>query len=220
MESLNFFEIVPDEVNNLMLLLHGYGSNANDLLSIGINIKELLPNTAFLFVNAPTPCENHVEGCNQWFSLKTMNLFTILKEIKRSHILLNHLIIEQIKRFNISPNNLIIGGFSQGAMMSLYTGLRQEQQPLGLISFSGMLPDTLETLKKDIRNRTNVCLIHGDLDNVVPYNSMSTAEEIFMALDVPCSSFTIENMRHEINEDALKSAKNFICDLCNNIFLK
>ncbi|MDR0423704.1 MAG: hypothetical protein LBH46_03910, partial [Rickettsiales bacterium] len=181
--KLDFFDIVPDKVSNVLMLMHGYGSTADDLISVGLSVRQLLPDTAVIFVNAPTPCEAGFGY--QWFSLRSMNLFAILKEIKRSHLLLSSLIKEQLDRFGVPPNNLILGGFSQGAMMTLFTGLRLTEKPMCLISFSGMMPDTFETINREIGSRPDVCLVHGDYDNVVPYNSMEKAEEMLKELNVP-----------------------------------
>jgi phospholipase/carboxylesterase len=213
MNKLEHFDIVPDNVDNLLILMHGYGSSGDDLIPVGLSIKQLLPNTAIIFANAPIPCEN---GSGfQWFSMRTMNLFTILKEIKRSHILISHLVKEQLERFNLSTNNLILGGFSQGAMMTMFNGLRSTDKYMALLCFSGMMPDTFETISKEIGSKPDVCLIHGNMDNVVPYDSMSKAEEMLRELDVPFKSYTIDGMMHEINYEALDKVKEFIIDICN-----
>ncbi|MDR3290480.1 MAG: hypothetical protein LBT02_04375 [Rickettsiales bacterium] len=212
--ELDYIDIVPDVVNNVMILLHGYGSSADDLIPVALSLRSLLPTTAFIFVNAPIPCEKGTGGY-QWFSLKTMNLFTILKEIKKSYMTLNKFIDKQLDRFKLTNEYLIIGGFSQGAMMTLYTGPRRLEVPMGLIAFSGMMPDTMETISKEIKVRPETCLIHGTADAVVPYASMGQAEELLKELDIPYEAFTVEEMGHEINDEALEYAKEFITKICN-----
>lgn len=214
-KKLEYLEIIPDKVNNLFILLHGYGADNEDLIALAINFRTLLPNTAFILVNAPCKCDTN---CGyQWFSLKTMNLFSILKEIKISHNLLNKFIDEQLSRFSLENRNLLLGGFSQGAMMTLYTGLRRESEPLGLLSFSGMMAETVETLRKELRCRPETLLIHGTGDRTVPYSNLERAESLLREFDVPFEAHIIHAMGHEINEEAVEYARDFIRKICNKI---
>lgn len=214
-DSLDFVEITPEEVNNVLILLHGYGSNNQDFLNLGVQVMDLLPNTAIISVNGPWKSE--VGDGYQWFSLKTMNLFSILKEIKIASSLLNKFIDSQLKRFNLEDKNLILGGFSQGAMLSLYTGLRRENTPFAVLSFSGMVPDTMETLKKEIKSKPNILLIHGTADKTVPYNSLEKAEYLLREFDVPFEAYSVQDMGHTINDEALEDAREFIKMICNKI---
>ena len=215
-KKLTFIEDIPSNVNNLFFLLHGFASDNKDMMSLGEHFRKLLPSTALISVNAPSVADNNMGGY-QWFSFKTMNVMNILKEIRQSYILLNNLIDEQLKRFKLPPENIFIAGFSQGAMMSLYTGVRREIAPMGIISFSGMMPDTLETLKNNIKSRPEVLLIHGTEDKTLPFESMRTAEKLLREFNIPCESHQIIGMEHEINNQAIEHAKNFIVKVCNNL---
>jgi phospholipase/carboxylesterase len=210
--KLNYLEIIPKHVKNILFLLHGYGTDAENILGLGLKFKDLLPYTAILSVNAPCICEANSNGY-QWFSLKTMNLFSILKEIKFSYELLTDFIDEQLKRFNLNEGDIIICGFSQGAMMSLYTGLRRKSAPIALLSFSGMLPDTVGTLKKEIKSKPKVFLCHGTSDNVVPYSSLEKTENILREFDIKYESYSIQDMGHMIDEECIENARKFIKNL-------
>lgn len=214
-KKLDFLEIVPNTVNNLFILLHGYGSDNEDMLSLGLTFRPLLPNTAIVSVNGPWEADKG--GGYQWFSLRTMNLFSILREIKVSYNLLNVFIDEQLKRFSLEDKNLLLGGFSQGAMMSLYTGVRRKSDPLGVLSFSGMMPDTIDTLKKELTSRPETLLIHGTDDKTVPFNSLEKAENLLREFDVPYEAHSIQGMGHTIDDEALEYAAEFIKKICNKI---
>ncbi len=214
-EKLKHIEILPNTINNIFILLHGYGTDNEDLIGLGMSFRQLLPNTAFLFVNAPWKVDGNDNMGYQWFSLKTMNLFSILKEIKTAHRMLNDFINEQLIRFSLNDSNLFMGGFSQGAIMTLYTGLRRKVAPLALLSFSGMIPDTLGTLKKEIMCKPNTLLIHGTEDKVVPYNNLERTEKILKEFDIPVESHSISGMGHMIDNKALNYALEFIKKVCN-----
>ncbi|MDD2839767.1 MAG: hypothetical protein PHY80_01380 [Rickettsiales bacterium] len=219
-KKLTHLELIPKQIKNIFILLHGYSSNAEDLFSLGMQFRDLLPNTAIISVNAPVKCEMQGDGY-QWFSLKTMNLFSILKEIKTSQRLLNTFIDEQLKRFNLTNSNLILGGFSQGAILSLYTGLRRTPAPLAVLSFSGMLTDTVDTLKKEIQSKPKIFLCHGTADTMVPYNNLERTEKILREFDIDYDSNSIQGMGHTIDAECIEDARNFIKDniICNNPIL-
>jgi len=212
-KELECLEIVPKAVNNIFILLHGYGSNNDDILSAGLAFKEILPNTAFISVRAPDACEL---GCGfQWFSLKTMNLFKILKEIKLAHSKLNSFIDTQLARFSLRDQDLLMGGFSQGAIMSLYTGIRRLESPLCLMSFSGMMAETVDTLRREMRCKPECFLSHGTSDFVVPYASLERTEFLLREFDIPYSAHSMQGMGHEINGEVIQLAKDFIMNICN-----
>jgi phospholipase/carboxylesterase len=218
MKELKYLDLVPNVVDSIFVLMHGYGSSPDDLIPIGMSLRTLLPTTAFIFPFAPEPCEtaDRIGGIGyQWFSLKSLSLFHIQKEIKGAYMTLSNFIDSQLERFHLTNENLMIGGFSQGAMMTLYTGPRRMQQPKCLLAFSGMMPDTMDTIKDEIHSRPNICLIHGTADSVVPYQSMEEAENLLKNLDIPYETYTVEGMGHEINNEALEYAKEFIQNICN-----
>lgn len=213
-KELEFIEIVPKTINNIFIVLHGYGVDYNDLFGLGMNFRDLLPNTAFIFVNAPFECE--AGSGYQWFSLRKMNLFSILKEIKISNRLLNSFIDKQLKRFSLEDKNLFLCGFSQGAILSMYTGIRRQKSPFAVLSFSGMMTETIETLKRELRSKPKILLIHGTADVVVPYNNLERTEDLLREFDINFESHSIDGMPHAINDEAIIYAREFIKKLCNN----
>ena len=214
-EKLEFLEIVPKKVSSIFIFLHGYGSDNSDMLSLAMTMRDLLPHTAILSVNAPWQCE--IGQGYQWFSLKNMNMFSMLKEIKTSRTLLDNLIDEQLKKFSLKDENLVLVGFSQGAIMSLFTGLRRTEELMGIMSFSGMMSDTAETLKKELKSKPHTLLVHGTMDNVVPFDSLGKAEKLLKLFDVPHETHAITGMGHTIDDGALYFGREFIKELFNKI---
>ena len=212
MQELTHLEIIPQKVERIMIGLHGYGSDANDMLGLGMQFRDILKNTAIISVNAPKDCETNMGGY-QWFSLKTMNLFSILKEIKISAKLLNNFIDTQLKRFNLTEKDLILYGFSQGAMMSLYTSLRRKMPLLAVLSFSGMLPDTVDSLKKEIQSKPKIFMTNGTEDRIVPYTDLERTLSVLREFDINVESHSIQGMEHMINDECINLARKFLKEL-------
>ena len=80
-----------------------------------------------------------------------------------------------------------------------------------------MVPDTIDSLKKELKSKPNVLLIHGTTDKTVPYNSLEKAEYLLREFDVPYESYSIQDMGHTINDEAIEDAREFIKKICNQI---
>ena len=211
---LNFIEISPEnnvEVKKLVIFLHGYGSNKEDMISLTKDFKDILPTAQFISINAPYECEAGVGF--QWFSLQKMDFYYIRKEIRKNYDIVNNFIRQQVERFNIAYEDVILIGFSQGTMMSTYASLRNENKLGCIIGFSGMVPDDIESLSNEIKTKQNIFLVHGDQDFVVSYEYFIRSEKLLKALDVPVKSHVCSGLTHSINMEGIESAREYITKL-------
>ena len=185
-------------------MLHGWGSDKYDLISLDFNIDNL----HYLSVNAPYECDSGFGY--QWFSLEDMNVNSIIKEIRNNYIVLEKFIEEQSIKLNIDYNHIFLLGFSQGAMMSLYTGIRLNKKLAGIISLSGLLPDTINSIKNSQITKQNILLLHGTDDNVVPFNYFIETKKLFDILDFNIEAYSINELQHGINNEEIDIIKSFI----------
>ena len=188
----------------LIIMLHGWGSDKYDLISLDFNIDNL----HYLSVNAPYECDSGFGY--QWFSLEDMNVNSIIKEIRNNYIVLEKFIEEQSIKLNIDYDHIFLLGFSQGAMMSLYTGIRLNKKLAGIISLSGLLPDTVDNLKSSQITKQNILLLHGTDDNVVPFNYFLDTKKLFDILNFNTEAHSINNLQHSINNEEIDIIKLFI----------
>ena len=107
-------------------------------------------------------------------------------------------------------------GFSQGAMMSLFTGIRLKSKLAGIIALSGLLAETIESIEKNLKTKQKILMIHGSDDQVVPYEYFLHSEEIFKKYNFDITSKTIYEMEHSINEEVIDSIKTFLHSIINN----
>src|SRR5579863_10190225 len=120
----------------LVVLLHGYGADGNDLIGIGAEWQSLLPDAEFLSPHAPFPCEAMPFG-RQWFAFQGRSREQVLDGVKRAAAILDQYLTEILAERGIDESKLALVGFSQGAMMSLYVGLRRAKPVAGVVAFSG-----------------------------------------------------------------------------------
>lgn len=189
---------------HLVILLHGYGADGNDLIGLAPMLAEALPDTHFISPNAPFPCEISPFG-RQWFSLTDWSPTSMLSGAQKAAPILNLFIDAQLTRFGLSEDKLAYIGFSQGTMMSLFVALRRQRHCAAVVGFSGSLIG-----EEGIVSRPPVCLIHGDMDNVVPFGAMGLAEASLKHEGVKVETHQRPGLAHGIDPEGLDIATRFL----------
>ena len=151
----------------LVVFLHGYGADGNDLIDIGRSWQSLLPNAAFVSPHAPEHCAQAPMG-RQWFALTLRDPAERWVGCLKAAPLLESFLDAELKRRNLPSSALALVGFSQGTMMALHVGLRRAAPPLAIVGYSGLLvvpPDLKpESFTAEIKSRPPILLVHGDGD--------------------------------------------------------
>ncbi len=189
---------------NLVIFLHGWGSDGNDLIQISHHWRKALSHTTFLAPNGPEQCLGNPSG-RQWFNILTENNVEIFDGLKKSFSLLNVYIDQQLKIYNLKHDDFFLVGFSQGTMLSLHASLRRKCK--GVIGYSGAFLDN-ELPEKIIKN--DILLVHGELDNIVPITKMEQAKLKLKNMSNKLESKKYNNLEHSINEDGLLLGCDFI----------
>lgn len=214
MSELKFYEY--SEAKNpkyLVIFLHGYGANGENLINLSYEFKHVLPEAHFISPNAIEPWEGGFPHSYQWFSLyggvERKALFEISNNIKNANKILGKFIDDQLRRFKLSPDKLFLVGFSQGAMMSIYQGLIKPEKPAGIISFSGkvILP---EMIGEKTISKPEICLIHGEADSVLPFEHFLEAKKMLESEDISHESHSFPHLDHSIDIHGVRVAQNFI----------
>jgi phospholipase/carboxylesterase len=198
------------KAKQLVIFLHGLGADGKDLITLAKDIGKFLPDAHFLSPHAPQECDMAPFGY-QWFSLQQRDEDSILKGIKATAPILNNYIDEQLVKLDIKPENVILMGFSQGTMMSLYVALRRERAIGGIVGFSGALIGA-QSLPVEIKSTPPVLLIHGDNDDVVPYQALAFAKDTLSSNNVKVETLTCKGLGHSIDIDGIEEAIKFMRD--------
>ena len=208
--------IKPDydnEIKNIVVLLHGYGGDGNDIAQVSLNWKRFLPNTLFVCPNAPEICSINPSGY-QWFDLSQDEEEFILDESKKNEIVLKNFLKEIKKEFGISNSKICLSGFSQGCMMSINVGLSSDEKYSGILGFSGKIIS-----KKDLFQRmtfkSETLLIHGENDDIVPCANSLEAKDFLERNKVPVKLEIVKNCGHHIPIAASSIGLKFIKKIFN-----
>lgn len=196
--------------DSLVILLHGYGADGNDLFGIAQALAPHLPNTAFRSPNAPERCTTNPMGY-QWFPISWLDGSSeqeMAEGAERAKKTLHAYLDEAMAEEGMTPDRTIIIGFSQGTMMSLDVTMRRDEAFAGLVGFSGRLIES----DAPMTCKTPVLLVHGDQDPMVPVASIHEAREALEKADVPVLWHISEGVGHGIAPDGLGLALKFIQD--------
>src|SRR6188768_3235607 len=163
------------QAKRLVVFLHGYGADGNDLIDIGRAWQGLLPDTAFVSPHAPEPCGQAPVG-KQWFPLFTRAQNERWDGISKAGPGLERFLDAELARRKLPPSALALVGFSQGTMMALHAGLRRAVPPAAIVGYSGILvlpkDGPPETIAPEITSRPPVLLVHGDGDELIPMEAL------------------------------------------------
>lgn len=198
--------IASEKPEKLVILLHGYGANGDDLIDLAKAWRSILPTTDFLSPHAPDLSEISPWG-RQWFSLQNWSHESILFGLKKALPSLQAYIEEELKKRNLTSQDLALVGFSQGAMLALYAGLHMPSPPACILGYSGAF--IFEESEKP-KHRPPVLLIHGDQDQVVPYTALGEAGRNLHALGIEAETHTSRGLAHGIDPEGLTLGGTFL----------
>jgi phospholipase/carboxylesterase len=197
----------------LVVFLHGYGADGNDLINIGREWQRYLPEAAFASPHAPEPCEDAPPG-RQWFPLTFRDPNERWRGVNKAAPGLQRFLDAELSRHKLPPSALALVGFSQGTMMALHVGLRRVAAPAAIVGYSGLLvvpPDgDLEAFAAEIKSRPPVLLVHGDRDELIPAQSLFQATQGLAALGVSAEWHLSAGVGHGIDTEGLRHGGEFL----------
>ncbi|HUP81942.1 MAG TPA: lysophospholipase [Pirellula sp.] len=217
----------------LVVLCHGFGAPGTDLVGLFEDLLYLLPDSvakpAFLFPEAPIDLEDEgMFGARAWWRLNmaqlmqmsATNSFDKIRDavpdgIDKAREQLCNCIEQCRKKHRLSNSPVVLGGFSQGAMLAVDTALRGNVGPIaGLLVFSGAL--ICETLwrKAVLTKPLSIPMVqsHGLMDQILP---ISTGRWLYsLLLDAGCDGQLTEfNGPHTIPSEALERTAKLLASL-------
>lgn len=192
----------------LVVLLHGYGSNGQDLISLAPYWSKSMPDTLFISPDAPFPCEAGFGY--QWFSLTSWLPAAMMTGAMAAAPVLNELIDNLLVEHGVRDDRLALVGFSQGTMMSLFAAPRRPKPIAGVLGYSGALLGGELLINNPETVRMPVHLIHGDADTVVPVGAYYHATTTLQMAGFTVTGEVTRGLPHSIDDAGIESGAAFL----------
>jgi len=189
---------------HLVVLVHGYGADGQDLIGLAQHWQSLLPTVAFAAPNAPTRVPG--QGGYQWFPITRMDPHEMRNGVEAAAPALDEYLDAELARLELPPERLALAGFSQGTMLSLHLGLRRKIKPAAIVGFSGLLAGPVPCDGAT----PPILLTHGDSDTVIPPQAMFAAAAQLGLAGAAVQWHLAPGMGHGIDPQGLAIAGQFL----------
>jgi len=210
----------------LIIFIHGYNGSPEAIDYAIQSLKGKLDNTVIVVPRAPYPCEKDVNNL-QWLSFyqvdpkaefrnpdssveKIFDIFDALApSFAETAVQMNDFIDQMQKQFDIDDHNTYIAGFSQGAMIALYTALTRKNTLGGCIMLSGIVAGR-PLLENNVISKPGVLIMHGEDDATVQYKTLPTTLKWLDSQKIKYSCFTYKGLAHRMNDDEMQQLADFV----------
>lgn len=196
------------KAKHLIMFVHGYGADGNDLFSLSQYFAQVAPDAAFISPNAPYRCAGAPFGY-QWYDVWMQDPAERLAAIRSTAAIFDNFIDRQLERRGLTEDRLVLVGFSQGTMMSLFTAPRRERAVAGIVGYSGRM-EAPARMADEIRSKPPVVMVHGDSDELLAVSEMETAASTLQACGVDIETHVRPGLGHGIDEEGIRIGLGFV----------
>ena len=190
----------------LVVFLHGYGADGNDLIDIGRYWAPLLPHVAFVSPHAPDLCTGVPMG-RQWCPLQLRDRAEIAAGLLTAAPILDAFIDAELAAHNLTAADLALVGFSQGAMLALHVGPARPKPLAGIVSYSGLIARPVNPANP---GKPPILLYHGTEDALIPARALNVAEAALTAAGLPVEAELRPGLGHGIDPNGLELGGRFL----------
>jgi phospholipase/carboxylesterase len=176
----------------LVVLLHGVGSNAQDLTPLADVWRDALPGVAFASLDGSEPFDGGFGG-RQWFSLRDINEANREGRVVAASQVFERRLADELAHWGLSHEELALVGFSQGSIMSLYHVATQASGAAAVVAYAGRLVTPVVA-----KSRTVLTLVHGEDDEVIPAAELERAAAAFSDAGFAVTAFALPGVGHTI----------------------
>lgn len=201
---------VKGQATSLVVFVHGYGADGNDLLGLADVLADHLPDTAFVAPDAPEAIPGAPFG-RQWFGIPRFDGTS--EDRARAGLMeasddLNAFIDQRAAYEQVAADRVVVVGFSQGAMLAFNAVPMRGASVAAVVAISGQVlhPPGLAEAK----SKPPFLVMHGDRDEVVPFASMSEACNALAENGFPTYGHVMKGSGHGIAQDGLAQMLGFV----------
>lgn len=217
---------IGEQPQNLVIFLHGYNGTLDDHKYAIDWLRQYLQQAILITPQAPQICDKNPQK-KQWFGMLKYDpenlrrrpdtniddIFDVYdnasKEIDACAEEINKFIFDQQKKYDINNTKTFLIGFSQGAMLALYTALTSPTPLSGVFMLSGLVA-ARKVLSTKISSYPPVYMFHGEQDTKVQYKTLTHSIKWLQKMNIPIKYTVYQNLAHQINEDEIKAIAQII----------
>lgn len=198
-------------VKQLIIILHGWGADGDNLIDLGEAWSNALPDAHFIAPHGHEVCEVNPFG-RQWFSLTDRTPEVLLAGVRKAADVINPWLDAQLETLGLTNDKLALVGFSQGTMTALHVALRRQPQLSCVLGYSGALLADERLMHEEVSAHPPVCLIHGESDDVVPFARMREAEALLEASKINVITHARPGLPHSIDMEGVAIGQRFLVE--------
>ena len=176
----------------LVVLLHGVGSNAQDLTALADVWRDALPGVAFASLDGSEPFDGGFGG-RQWFSLRDISETNREARVAAGAQVFERRLEAELAHWGLGHDALALVGFSQGSIMSLYHVATQASGAAAVVTYAGRLVTPVVA-----RSRTVLTLVHGEDDEVIAASELERAAAAFSDAGFAVAAYALPGVGHTI----------------------
>ncbi|KAJ1812875.1 hypothetical protein LPJ75_003438 [Coemansia sp. RSA 2598] len=199
-----------------VIFIHGLGDSGYGWKPVAEMLSPHLPHVKFVLPNAPEQPVTLNGGFRMpsWYDIRSLNKIASDEDeagMNASMVKINQVIRAELDT-GIPAERIVLGGFSQGGAMTLYTGLQTEYRLGGLVVLSGYLPvrERLMNRATDVSKRIPIFQGHGKIDEVVLYEYGQMTQEVLKKSGYNVEFNSYDYMGHSSSGEEIDDLKDFL----------
>ena len=199
--------------DSTLIWMHGLGDSAEGFVDLFEDESSPVgPNTKVVLLTAPQAPVSVNGGMvmNSWYDIQLSSQTgssSNFGDVIKNSVNVRKVVEEEAAKLGNRMDRVMIGGFSQGAVMALYNGLHFGEKIGGIISLSGYLLPDVEIPDK----HSNILLVHGQIDQVIPIGKTRESYNRLGFVDRPNVQYhSIPNMPHTVNMQVISLMTAFV----------
>ena len=218
---------IGEKPRNLLVFLHGYNDSITKYNDIIKQMSNKLKSAYVFLPESSQFCDKNTNN-KQWFGIlkydansmrrdpntSVEDIFTIYDkaqdEIAEQSVIINDFLNNMQKQYKIEDNHTYLCGFSQGAMLTIYTALTRKKVLAGCFVFSGLVA-AAKKLSQNIISRPKFYFFHGEDDLKVQYKTLPESLRWMKIHNIDVKYKTYPQLAHQLNEDEI----NIITEIIN-----
>ncbi len=203
-KGLRYLTITPDDYNQdrtypLVIMLHGFGANMQDLAGLSPAISR----TGYVYACPNAPMAFDLGGGHIGYGWMAPRGMATPEQVTQAVELLSGFFEEVFSHFNVGPAQAVLMGFSQGGGMTYRCGLTRTESFAGLAALSSTMPDAEELTPLLPQDRTQpIFIAHGLADAMVPMDRAHAALTFLRGAGY-APEYHEYNIGHEISAEVL-----------------